>query len=355
MKAAGKVAIRLAGVLKDRIASGEVGIGQYFPRLLELSRTHKVSPETARRAMKLLESEHLVRSCRGQGFRVTARSADPDRAAPVALVLSGRQPGGQWEGLYELLLGALHEAARARGWSSLAIGAEDRSAPELAEQLRAARVSGLLIDTRNAPLMEAMHRLGMPTVVLEDWNSRTPSDCVSQDNFGGAFKAAEYLADRGHKRVGWFGPIRPTPASVERWAGAAGCFRDREVEMPPELVAHAYGPQAESELRRMLSGRKRPTALLALWRECATTAARLAGELGMVPGRDIEIVGWSAEEQSAEYAAAFAPAAVPATVVWSMRSLAETAVARLAERRARPELPAARISVETDLRIPLQG
>jgi DNA-binding LacI/PurR family transcriptional regulator len=355
MKRAGKVAAKLATVLQDRIVSGEIGVGQYFPRLLELSQKHKVSPETARRAMKLLESEHLVCGCRGHGFRVTARSVDPNRAAPVAFVLSGSQAKGEWSDLYQRMMSALHDAARARGWSVLGVGAEGRSVEELVEQLKFARVSGLLLDTRNRPLIEAMRLLGMPTVLIEDWSSGTQLDCVSQDNFGGAFEAAEHLAGRGHKRVGWFGPIRPTPASVERWAAAVGCFRDRGVEMPPELVAHAYGPEAESALRRMLSGARRPTGLLALWRESAALAARVAAELKLVPGRDLEIVGWSSEEQFEEYAAGFPNAAAPATVVWSMKSLAETAMARLGERRARPDLPAARVSVEARLRLPVQA
>lgn len=355
VKRPGRVAAKLATVLQQRIASGEMPVGQYLPGVRELSRQHKVSPETARRAMKLMEAEHWVRAYPGHGFRITAHGNDPDRAAPIAFILSGSQSKGQWTGLYDLLLGALHQAARERGWSVLGLGAEGRNVQDIAEQLKAARVAGLLLDTLNAPLIEAMQKLGMPTVLIEDWSSRAQLDCVSQDNFGGAFKAAEYLADRGHKCVGWFGPIRPTPASVERWAGAAGCLRDRGVEMPPALVAHSYGPDAEPALRRMLSGPGRPTGLLALWRESAALAARVAAERDLAPGRDIEIVGWSTEEQFAEYAATFPNGAAPATVIWSMKSLAETAIARLAERRARPDLPIARVSVGTTLRLPVQA
>jgi hypothetical protein len=82
-------------------------------------------------------------------------------------------------------------------------------------------------------------------------------------------------------------------------------------------------------------------------------AARAARELGLALGRDLDLVGWCAEGHwDRAYEAAFGPGQVPPTVTWSVTQMAEAALARLAERRAHPELPTMRMNIETRLRAP---
>jgi DNA-binding LacI/PurR family transcriptional regulator len=139
---------------------------------------------------------------------------------------------------------------------------------------------------------------------------------------------------------------------MTRFSGAMSGLRRSGLELPPELQADTAGGPGIEAARALLSRPDRPTALLALWRDMALDAARAARELGLVVGRDLEIVGWCAEEQyERDYAAQFAGGPVPAAVVWSIATLAETAVARLLERRANPNLPAMRINIQTSLRL----
>jgi DNA-binding LacI/PurR family transcriptional regulator len=349
IKRPGRVAARLAEELKSRIAAGRVRVGEYLPGARELGREHRVSPETARRAMKIMEAERWVRAYPGHGFKVTARGNDPERAAPVGFVLSGKLGGGRWTSLCQLLVGAVQRAAEDRGWSTLNLGATGRSAGSIVEELSAARVAGLLLDTPDRPLVAALGELGIPTVLVEE--QAAGLDSVSQDNFGGALLAGEYLLARGHRRLAWFGAMAPTVHSRERWAGARAAVRDSGAVMASLGSTEAEVGECEERFRRLLSGAERPTGILALWWTAAVTAARVAGQLGLRPGADIEIVSWCPREQLAEFSAAWplGGSGLPPTVTWSMRQLGDAALSRLAERRRRPDAPPVRVSVGVEL------
>lgn len=349
-KQAGRVAVRIAEDLKSRIAAGDLQIGQYLPGVREVSRAHNVSPETARRAMKIMEAENWVRSHPGHGFKITAKGNDPASAAPVAFILSGLLADGEWSPLGQHLLGSMYRAAERRGWSLLGVNATGRSNGEIVDELKAARTSGLLIDTPNEKLTRTLTGLGVPTVLVEERSAGL--DSVTQDNFYGAFRAAEYLIERGHRRLGWFGSKEPTLHSRERWAGAMAAVRDSEAEIVVDggMRTESITSNEEIEcLRDALKGNGRISGVLTLWWNAAVTAAKVVRDAGLEPGRDVEIVSWCPREQLAEFKAAYPGRFLPPTMVWSIGELGEAALGRLAERRQRPDAPAVRVSVEVEL------
>jgi len=68
---------QLADLLRGRIQRGEYGPGSTLPTERELSRLHKVSVATVRRALAVLRGEGLIRTARGEPS--TVRTA-PHRA-----------------------------------------------------------------------------------------------------------------------------------------------------------------------------------------------------------------------------------------------------------------------------------
>jgi hypothetical protein len=72
--------------------------------------------------------------------------------------------------------------------------------------------------------------------------------------------------------------------------------------------------------------------------------------LGLVVGRDFEMVGWCTEEEYADFCSWFPPGLVPAAVTWSIARMAEAAVARLKQRRMEPKLAPAMIRIPTAMR-----
>jgi DNA-binding GntR family transcriptional regulator len=65
--------LQLAGVLRDRIRSGDLAIGRPLPSLPTLMQTYDVSRGTAHRAVRLLIEEGTARTAPGRGVFVIAR------------------------------------------------------------------------------------------------------------------------------------------------------------------------------------------------------------------------------------------------------------------------------------------
>ena len=65
------VYLQIAGILRARILSGELEPGRPVPSEETLRQTFEVARETARKAVRVLRSEGLVRTRQGKGTFVT--------------------------------------------------------------------------------------------------------------------------------------------------------------------------------------------------------------------------------------------------------------------------------------------
>ncbi|MHC4915771.1 MAG: substrate-binding domain-containing protein, partial [Planctomycetota bacterium] len=164
---------------------------------------------------------------------------------------------------------------------------------------------------------------------------------------------AEHLLGLGCRKIAWLGRAPATVHTRERFSGALSVLEEAGVSIPARwrIAVERDRAKMEAAARKLLSGKDRPDAVIALWSNCALAVKRAADELGLVVGRDVHLVAWGIDEAiEALYRPAFAGAALPPIVSWSVRALAETTVARLAERRETPDLPAVRVKVPVKLR-----
>jgi LacI family transcriptional regulator len=215
------------------------------------------------------------------------------------------------------------------------------------------RACGVVLDTIDSELLSLIRKAGLPALMVDSWREDPGLDSVVQDNHNGGAMAAAHLAGKGHRRVGWFGPLAATFHSRERFGGAMAGLAQAGLDMPPELRIEVGSlAEAPEKARALLSTPGRPTAVLALWTEMAGALAAAARGLGLAIGRDLDIVGWSQEELHASYyRLTMGDGPLPPAVVWSVAAMAETAVARLAERRANPDMPVVQIRIPTRLEL----
>ncbi len=342
----------LAEQLKQAIESGQVRAGSNLPSTKEIGSQYGVSAETARRAAKQLEAEGLLVSHPRHGFRVHARANDPDRGLPVAFVLSGDEQPGLWNEFNRLLFAALQKAAADRGWSMLAVGTGGRTSAQVIEQLRDCRVSGMVLDAPDPERLASAGKIGMPVVMTDAWEPAMHVDAVVQDSFQGALLAAEHLIAAGHRRIGWLGPISDSATSRERFGGAAAALAAAGLAIDPKLMADTPWEKLPEAAAKMLARRDRPTAVLALWHNSVQALVPAAAEAKLRLGRDLAVVGWSAEEDWNTYRGFYGDAPVQPTVTWSIAELASKTIARLAERRRHPGMSPTLIKVPTRLRLP---
>jgi DNA-binding LacI/PurR family transcriptional regulator len=353
----GRSSLRLAGKLRKAIASGRMAGGDYLPTVRDLCSTHELSIDPVCRALRGLETEGLIVAEPRQGYRVLARANEPERGCPLAVIMPAERR--QWDELVVGLVEELRVSAAARGRSLLAIGTGGLSPAAVLEQLRAAKAWGALVSVDDRQILDALAAAGLPVVLVETWAQNSGFDTVVQDGFRGAMAAAEWLVGRGRERIAWFGrsPRGKHPQIAERFAGAVAGLARAGLEISPELRFDNDAPGHEELIepaRRMLSGPDRPKAILALWQPQCQALAMAARMLGLVPGKDFDMVGWSTTETlSRTYAPLFAGGEVPPAVAWSVREMAETALARLEERRAKPAAPP--ITLQIPARLVVSG
>jgi DNA-binding LacI/PurR family transcriptional regulator len=340
--------------LRAEVVSGSYAPGQFLPTERQLAVTHSVAQNTVRRALKALEAERLIVAEPRQGYRVLARVNDPLRGCPMAFVNWNAGPQDQWAGIDADLLSEMKSAADARGWSMLTMSAGSLSPSEVAERLSAARAFGVAMSTLDENTVKAIRALGLPTLMLDQWIEGAGTDSIMQDGHQAGLLAARHLVGQGCRRIAWFGPVDRYAHTAARFGGASAGLAGEGMPLAPELT-FATPEGAEQHLavaRRMLGGPGRPEGVIALWGQNVAAAKRAADELGLVVGRDFRMVGWCREEAYArEYAPVFAGGAVAPVITWSVRTMAQTAVSRLAERREHPELPALQIKIPVRLRL----
>jgi LacI family transcriptional regulator len=337
--------------LRAGISEGRIAAGQFLPTERELSAEHGLARMTVRRALRALERDGLVAIEPRHGCRVLSAANDPRRGCPVAHVFATGSHQERLDATHQHLHLALREVLAARGWSMLEVHMSGRPGAEVLEQLRTARAWGMIIDAADPKLLRLIRDSGAPAVLVDAWNEDSPLDAVLQNSYQGGFLAARHLLDRGHTRIVWFGPVAESSFSRERFGGAVAAIGAAGLDLPVSQRIDTSGWDAEAAAIEMLSRPDRPRAILALWSGLAVAVVAAARRLGLVPGRDLDLVGWAIEEQYDAYAAEFAGAPVPPTVVWSSSDMARMAVARLADRQANPQLPPMRIDVAAKLKM----
>jgi DNA-binding LacI/PurR family transcriptional regulator len=270
----------------------------------------------------------------------------------VSYVLSSQLSGAPLDSFLTRLMAELQGAAGRQGWSLLSVGAEGMSSAEVVEQCVASRSWGVILDVHGPETVKRALNAGLAVVMVDSWHPGAGVDAVVQDGFGGGFAAAGYLAGKGRKRIAWFGPATKTVHGRSRFGGASTAMLEAGRPLEPAMIVDAPEGDTFELARELLSSEDRPDGVLALMPGKCVEIANAAVEIGLEPGRDLEVVGWCAEEFESQLLADMPAGWTPSRISWSLKTLADTAVERLAERRERPDLPAMRINVQTHLVTP---
>jgi DNA-binding LacI/PurR family transcriptional regulator len=348
----GPAAAQLASELRHDIEEGQLAPGDFLPSVRSLKEQKHLAHQTVYNALRVLVSDGFVSAEPGRGYRVMARANDPTRGCPVACLFSSMLAGKSLSSFYAKLRDELQSAARRQGWSLMTAGARGMRAEQAIEECSAARSWAIVIDAHAPEIVERARQAGLTVIMVDSWHPDAGVDAVVQDGFGGGMRAARYLAGKGHQRIAWFGAATGTVHGQSRYGGAVSGLLDAGLAFPSDMVINVDETPSADAARKLLAREDRPTAVLALQPSKCAEIANAAVELGLSPGKDLEIVGWCASEYEQEFLAALPPGFVPPRISWSMRTLADTAIERLAQRRTNPGLAAMRINIETSLRAP---
>ena len=212
---------------------------------------------------------------------------------------------------------------------------------QILKMMRMQRVAGLiLISTRSDAKHGArlMAEIGVPTVLMGSNVAGTPFDVVTLDDVKAGRLAMSRLLELGHRRIAIMGGRRGVSTNEERLDGCRLAFSDHGVAFKDvDIVAANFSEErAFEETRRLMAGKRRPSAILSLSNLMTIGVMRALGALRLASPRDLSIVG----VDDFEWAEIMNPQ--PTTIAQPIDEMTRVAIAMLLEQIKTGAKPSAR-------------
>lgn len=337
--------------LISEIGSGHYVRGGYLPTVRELADLYDTSPETARRGLKRLEEQGLLKGEGRSGFRI-AQPTDDRKSRPIAFVTTHSPDLPAVQPTTAALFLAFQAAGAQRGWPFLGTHAGAGGVDAITEQLRASNAWGVILDSINEELYEAVVRSGLPTVMVNSWIENSPVSTVLQDNYRGGYLAAEYLFQQGARHIGWVGHINAFCHARERFAGVAACVRAEGIDIERRDCLEPRGKLKSADVAALFDRSDRPDGILAFGIDSTAIVKQVADERGLVIGRDFRLVSWVPEECYEQHHRGLFRGETPCpAVVWSAVSMTNRAFSLLSEVRDGTVKESMRLLIPTRLKV----
>jgi DNA-binding LacI/PurR family transcriptional regulator len=206
------------------------------------------------------------------------------------------------------------------------------------------RADGVIL---NGPFVPAsfilkLHSIGIPVVLVDNFNEHLPVDAVVAADKSGASEAAKHIISLGHKKVAILSGPKDWYSNAERCAGFISAFANKGLEIP-EIF---YGDDTTYENGVKLfkkAIKKSPTAVISVNDAMALGAMDAATEMGYSIPQDISFTGFDDIESART-------SRIPLTTVSVPREFLGRAAGRLFWSRIDdPSAPRQRIEIETKL------
>ncbi len=220
---------RLVNLLREQLAA-RAGDGIYqLPTETELCHTYGVSRQTVRKALAVLEQEHLIERRRGSGSFATglkpgagnpavAILAACDDAYTYPYLLSDIQSGLHREGYLTRIFTTGYDVFAERKHLEALLADPPRGL--IAEGIRTA------LPSPNLDLYEQLQGKGVPILFYHGISPNINNvQCVQSDDFKGSYLLSHHLIEQGHTRIA--GLFNADEASgIERYYGWISAMRD---------------------------------------------------------------------------------------------------------------------------------
>jgi DNA-binding LacI/PurR family transcriptional regulator len=248
---------------------------------------HRLRPETLRRVLGTIDELGYRPSHAARSLRTRATGVIGCRLLPSNYGGTG--------GVLDRLIHALCDAARSSGYNVLAfsVDTDDEEMGVFDDLLRRNAVDGFVLanthhgDVRPNWLLDRGARFvafGRP------WGVEHPGHSwVDVDGANGTSEAVNHLAGLGHTRIGFLGLGEGNGVGDDRHHGWQRAMDDLGLPLKG-LVARAEDGMALAET--LMDGPKAPTAFVCVSDAMAIGALRAIEDRGLVPGRDMSVVGF---------------------------------------------------------------
>lgn len=202
---------------------------------------------------------------------------------------------------YSDIFWVIEHETRKQGYITLTIGLSQEMEQQLIlpEGIEDMNVLGYLaVGIIRTEYLQKLHETGKQVVCVDIHNSAVPLTCVAADNLYGGFLATQHLIEKGHRRIGFAGPIFNAQSVFERWCGFQQAMQTNDLAVQKESCI--LGSQKGFELldnSAILSGyldqiTQMPTAWFCAGDMIAIAMLKLLRERGYQVPDDVSIVSF---------------------------------------------------------------
>lgn len=206
MKSGAKYQI-LFETLKEGIQQGKYGGGEKLPGETELAQTYGFSRQTVRQALSLLEQEGLIQRRQGSGTYVKELAVRKKRSWNVGVMATYIS-----EYIFPPVLRGIEEELSANGFFPMISATKNRvdNERQILEGYLDKQIDGLIVEgtksalpNPNLALYEKLRERGIPVVFFNGYYPALENTVsVTMNDKRGGQEAVNYLASRGHKKIG---------------------------------------------------------------------------------------------------------------------------------------------------------
>lgn len=168
------------------------------------------------------------------------------------------------------------------------------------------RVDGLIINPAsksNKSTISQLNHLELPVVLANREVDHANCDYVGIDYIKGTYLAVDHLLKKGHKRIAFLGGIKMSSTWKDRMKGFQEAHNKAGLEVDKSLIIDGL-PTSEGGIQtvlEVLNNPNPPTAIFCFSDLVAFGVLQGLGMKGMIPGQDIDIVGFDNIPESEIY------------------------------------------------------
>ena len=308
----------VAGILRDRIHSGDYRVGEWLPTERVLTEDLRAHRSVVRGALALLEKEGLILRrphCRPIVQPPAGEMPSAVAGSPVFPSLKSRFVAlAMWHGgileqgrsAQERIFWGMNQALGTAGYHAvfLDLGDSVRSETENAER-EAAHLRYVLdhefagvvfyayaYQSNSDLIREVAHRI--PFILLDRSLPGVEADFVGAANRQAMFEATSHLISLGHRRIAYVTTPEPINTVQDRLQGHMRAMRESalhfEAVLTTPFLTDTVWPAFEAVFR--LPAGERPTALLCVNDYAAIQVADQFERLNLRVPEDISLVGF---------------------------------------------------------------
>lgn len=207
---------QIVDYLRDKIINNDYKEHEKLPTELELSNQFKVSRITSKRALEELKQEGLIYRVQGKGSFVApyehpknentndGSNANGNDRRIIAIVMEVDSPQSSFMHAVRGASDYINEYGYYLSFHGVKNMKDEK---EVLMKLYKQNISGIILfpisDRGNMEVINMLYLKGIPVVTGDKYFDNIPLSYVVSDNYGGGYKATQYLASLGHKKIGF--------------------------------------------------------------------------------------------------------------------------------------------------------